>query len=104
MRVFTRAFTRAYAGGLMYTKRERKRVTDKLARWQDRYFKARDEGNPETALAAAVDWLRAEHKLARDLLDDDGEGWTDVFIYDAMLTVAHHAGELCDEILKEIRK
>jgi hypothetical protein len=86
------------------TKSERKKIFNKLERWQSAYIAARDNGNCSQALAAAVDWLRAQVKLADAITDDADLGWADDYIAQSALAVAAQAAELCDELLQEIRK
>lgn len=86
------------------TRSERQRIGAKLARWMEKYDQT-IETNPDSAaaLAAAVDWLRAECKLADDLFDDHGDR-SDGLLADAAVKVAELARGLLKEILEETRK
>lgn len=88
------------------TKSDRRRVLAALERWEKRYraeTAGDGGGTPATLFAAAVDWLRAEVKLAAEYLDPDDSGWAESGLMDASVLVAGVAKELADEIRKDAK-
>ena len=86
------------------TKSDRNRIEDALTRWEDRYRATRGSGTCAEGFAAAVDWFRAEVKLAHTMLDPDREEWADHYVCDLTVIIAGAATELRDEIREEAKK
>lgn len=94
------------------TRSDRQRLREALKRYEAKFNETDQagKGSAEDMLMAAVDWLRAEVKLAARFLEDgdsetlgDVENWLWEHVVSAAVLVASEARQLGNEIREEAK-